>query len=258
MTRKSHHILAASGLAAALAVLGYAIHAGAMGASVEDAFSDMVIASRTEALDWLVVLVTLWGDSTALTLIGTATALSLAISRQWRPALVSAGAFIATPLIVKAIKVTVARARPTADLYAGVESFSFPSGHMTNSMVIYGAIAILAARTLTGATRSIVVGGLVLLIAAMGASRVYLGAHWPTDVLGAVLLAAIMLLIIRWGFHDVPRTNKDRRAFTLSACSALAVWVVYGALTLQAGLDMYAIDVTPEGTIELEEEGAAR
>ena len=235
-----------------LAGLGLLIYNEAGLTGVDTAVSDAIIAARTTPLDWLVVLVTLLGDGVALTLIAVAITLGLLLKRAWMPAAMSALAFALTPLIVKAVKATVERARPTADLYGGVESFSFPSGHMTNSMVIYGALAIFAAHALTGVWKRLAVGGLILLIALIGFSRVYLGAHWPTDVIGAVLLASAMLLLVAWGFDQLPGEGRFARAFSGVFMAVVAVWAVYGFLTIEAAFDLYSVNVSSDGTVDLE------
>lgn len=247
------HLLPAAIALAALIALGVLVNAGA-GLTVFDAQISLWVQSlRNPAFDWVAILVTLFGDAVALTLIAVTVVVSLLLRRQWWwPALGCAVAFSLTPLIVRAIKSLVGRLRPTADLYEGVETFSFPSGHMTNSMVIYGALAIFAAHSLKGSWRRAGVGGFVLLILLIGFSRVYLGAHWPSDVVGAALLASAMLFIVAWGFDQRPGVGRFARPFTYTFAAVAAVWTVYAALTVQAAFDMYAVDVTPEGTIELD------
>lgn len=247
------HILPAGLALFALAGLGLLVHAGGGLTGVDQAISDAIIAARTPTLDWLVVLVTLLGDATALTFVAIAIVVALAWRRAWWAAGICAASFALTTLIVKAVKLLVARDRPTADLYGGVETFSFPSGHMTNSMVIYGALAIFAAHALVGMSRRVAVTGLILLIAMIGFSRVYLGAHWPSDVIGAALLASVLLFLVAWGFDQLPGEGRFARSFVSVITATLAVWAVYGVLTIQAAFDMYAVDVTPEGTIELED-----
>ena len=254
MRHTTSHLLPAALAIVALAALAFLVHAGAGLTGVDLAISDALIEGRTPAMDWIVVLATLFGDGTALTLIGAAIIVSLALRRAWQPAAICAAAFVSTPFIVKLIKLIVERVRPTADLYAGVESFSFPSGHMTNSMVIYGALAIFAAHALTGVWKRVAVGGLVGLVVLIGVSRVYLGAHWPSDVIGAALMASIMLFLIAWGFDQMPGEGRFARSFAIVMIATSAVWSVYGVLAIEAALDMYAVDVTPEGTIELEPE----
>lgn len=253
MTSRLAFPLAASFLVL-LAGLGTLVHFTDAIAGFDRLAIDGVLATRNEANDWIVVLVTLFGDGTALTLIGIGIVVALVVRSAWWPAAGCAAVFLTTPFVVKAVKLIVGRDRPVPDLYTGVESFSFPSGHMTNSMVIYGGLAILAGRALQGGWRTAALAGLAMLIISIGASRVYLGAHWPSDVVAAMLLASAMLSLIWWTFEKEPRETKFRRSFLLVLTFVAAVWAVYGFLTLEVALDHYALDVTPEGTIELEPE----
>ena len=108
------------------------------------AITDAIPALRTETLNLLMLAVTALGDSRFLIFVALITVLALLAARAWREALLFGVSFALMPVIVKLLKLTIARPRPTVDLYGGVESFSFPSGHATNSALIYGALALLA------------------------------------------------------------------------------------------------------------------
>jgi undecaprenyl-diphosphatase len=130
----------------------------------------------------------------------------LLLQRQWVAAALVAATALADGLTVL-VKFIVARPRPTPDLvevYRTVSGYSFPSGHVVHYVAFYGIIAYLAWRRLRmrppcGLARS----GLYLLlvvccalVALVGPSRVFLGAHWPTDVLGGYLLGGACLLLL--------------------------------------------------------------
>ena len=106
------------------------------------------------------------------------------------------------------IKGLVQRSRPTADfvhLAGHLADFSFPSGHVIFATVLFGTtfgiVWIVWGRSLL---RNAVLVVLALVVLLMGPSRIYLGEHWPTDVLGAYCLASLwvagtieLLLILR-------------------------------------------------------------
>ncbi len=92
------------------------------------------------------------------------------------------------------------RTRPNTEYARSMvlETYSFPSGHAASSVVIFGLIALIAWHLLPQPYASIAVGLLVALIVLIGISRVYLGAHYATDVLVGWLVGAVGLAIIIW------------------------------------------------------------
>jgi undecaprenyl-diphosphatase len=102
-------------------------------------------------------------------------------------------------------KYGIARPRPTADLVTVLSQpgdYSFPSGHTVHYVVFLGFLGflafVLARRRLLRWPLMAVCGALVLLV---GPSRVYLGAHWASDVLGGYLLGAALLALAICGYR---------------------------------------------------------
>jgi len=95
-------------------------------------------------------------------------------------------------LVNYVFKVLVDRPRPGDDLLAG--GTSFPSGHTTYAAVLGGLCFYLAPRLLRSPPAVRAVQGVsVLFVLLIGASRIYLGAHQPSDVLGSLLLSGLLL-----------------------------------------------------------------
>jgi undecaprenyl-diphosphatase len=125
-------------------------------------------------------------------------------AHSWRPFLLLGAAAGGAGLLDFIAKVVIARPRPPAVWMVGpVTGFSFPSGHSAEAAV-YGMLAYLVARTCStsrGKVLAWALAGVVSIV--IGMSRVYLGVHWPTDVMGGWALAAMWLAMLLTGVHAI-------------------------------------------------------
>jgi undecaprenyl-diphosphatase len=131
-----------------------------------------------------------------LDLIFAAAAAGLLLAGRRRDALLVVVGAGGAMLLTNAIKVVLERPRPGGGGLVTVASASWPSGHATSSIALYGALAAVAARTAAPWVRGAVWVAVAVLVAAIGASRVYLGVHYPTDVLAGWLVGGIWLLTV--------------------------------------------------------------
>ena len=92
------------------------------------------------------------------------------------------------------IKILVERARPADVALLQLDTYSFPSGHATTAMALYGFLAYVLWQ-LYPKWRLLIVTLSALLITGIGISRVYLGVHYPSDVIGGYLLGALWILL---------------------------------------------------------------
>lgn len=101
----------------------------------------------------------------------------------------------------------VARPRPPEELLtinSTLSGLSFPSGHITAGVAVFGMLAIIAIVRLQGwRTRSLVFVPVGLILALSALSRVADGAHWPSDVLGGFLLGGVWLLVMAWVYRSM-------------------------------------------------------
>ena len=129
--------------------------------------------------------ITALGGGVVLTLIVLVVIGFLLMQRLWLTALATALASLTGGWAVDLIKGQVLRARPDLVPHlVDASGYSFPSGHATSSAVVYLTLAALAGQvTRDRAARRYLLIVAVLLVGAIGCSRVYLGVHWPSDVL---------------------------------------------------------------------------
>lgn len=137
---------------------------------------------------WLQVAardVTSLGSSAVLTLITLAVLGFLGLKRQWRAALFVLGSICGGTAVSSAVKELVQRPRP--DFVAAIaqtQTYSFPSGHAFLSAVTFLTLGALLARVQRQAEVKIYILAVAIAITVLvGISRVYIGVHWPTDVL---------------------------------------------------------------------------
>lgn len=160
--------------------------------------------SRNPLIFWPLYGVS-WIGFGVQTVVITLVALGLLLLFRLRvEALFLAIGVIGEGLLNTLLKDIVGRQRPGANLVHVVQQInspSFPSGHVMHYTVFYGfLIFIIATHFRSSWGRNLLLGIFIALIVLVGPSRVYLGEHWPTDVLGAYLIGGLCLVPLIWGY----------------------------------------------------------
>jgi undecaprenyl-diphosphatase len=153
---------------------------------------------RTPPLNGLMVGITTFGSRTFMAALIVATLVILIVRRDRRDAIHLVVAALGVGALVWVTKGIVERARPTEVQHVvHVSGFSYPSGHSLATAALYITIAVIASSHLrTRAAKVAVVAGVASLVALVGLSRVYLGVHYPSDVLGGMSMGVSWALML--------------------------------------------------------------
>jgi membrane-associated phospholipid phosphatase len=187
-----------------IALLAFGSISG-MGAVMVYVFGDLRITRFIQQFDnpyfhWLMVAVSwpgYFGRQWVVALCVAALLLRFRLKVEAACMLISLGSIW---LLTNAIKFAVGRVRPSPDLvevYAHSATRSFPSGHVTSYMALYGFLFYLVyALTPRSPLRFALLAMLGALTGLVGLSRVYLGAHWASDVFGGYCLGFFWLALM--------------------------------------------------------------
>jgi undecaprenyl-diphosphatase len=121
----------------------------------------------------------------------SAAAVAILLARRRRlDALALVAAVVSTEAAVAVVKHLLLRPRPpAADAVVHPAGYSFPSGHAAASLALFATAAFFASRGRPPAVRTLIGAATVSVLVAIGLTRVYLGAHYPSDVAAGWLLA---------------------------------------------------------------------
>jgi undecaprenyl-diphosphatase len=154
------------------------------------------------------------GSHAVLTLIGVVALVYLLMQRKMLSAAMLVVSFAGGMVLNSVLKLGFARPRP--DLVAHlveVQTASFPSGHAMLSAVCYLTLgALLAGVAQERRSKAYILGTAVALTAVVGASRVYLGVHWPTDVLAGWCVGAAWAMACWLGVRGILLWQNRRMA----------------------------------------------
>lgn len=115
--------------------------------------------------------------------------------------------------LFRLLKQLFQRARPDFNRLIEIGGYSFPSGHATNALCIYGVLTfVLWHHIPTRWGRIMLPIFSLFMILSIGLSRIYLGVHYPSDVLAGYLAGGFLLTIVIWGYQLIV-VKIDERTF---------------------------------------------
>jgi undecaprenyl-diphosphatase len=135
---------------------------------------------------------------------------------RWRRAVAWLAVAMAGALALDtALKFAYHRTRPSAFFGVAPHSYSFPSGHALCSFCFYGVLAgLLSKRTKALSWRIVIWTTAAILVIAIGLSRIYLGVHYPSDVIAGYLAATVWVgaVIVLDHLRKVRKSSKQHTA----------------------------------------------
>lgn len=163
---------------------------------------NLIHAHAGPGLTGIMVAASRWGAPRVLAIFGVAASVVF-LTRAWRRGavlllVVMAGAGILDVLL----KQLYARTRPLPlfDFYPAPRSYSFPSGHALFATCFFGGVAVLASHRARHPAARVALWVVAFLLAALiGISRIYLGVHYPSDVLGGLAAGTVWVATVALG-----------------------------------------------------------
>jgi undecaprenyl-diphosphatase len=156
------------------------------------------VAHRTGWLTGIMRVVTWLGSTAVIIPLGLIVGIWFVRRRhEWRPLVLLAAGVAGAVALYDLVKVLVGRPRPPQAIWIGhFPAPAFPSGHATQTVAFYSLLAIIAGAGRSPRVKLALWSTAVLLALVVGFSRIYLGAHWLTDVLGGYALGAFWAAVV--------------------------------------------------------------
>lgn len=157
---------------------------------VDSAVQGAVRGSLPAALTTFLSTLTVIGNTASQIALVIAFSTLLYFWKNWRAeAIWVLASGLSAGILIPLIKLIYARPRPSLAHLVEVTGYSFPSGHATGIMLIFGSLLVIISQRMNkGWLKGLVQLSLVGLISLIGLSRIYLGVHYPSDVLAGFAL----------------------------------------------------------------------
>lgn len=199
-------------LAAAITALALVVHTAALD-RLDQAATHAMQSARSPLLDRWAIAWTFLGNTLTLVCIAFASAIAMAIYGHFIEAGLTLLSLLAVPLN-PLLKLLINRPRPSAKVVTIILpafGWSFPSGHSMVAATLYGWLAYTAWILVADrARRAFSVAAFTFIAIMVGISRVYLGVHWFSDVLGGWAAGAFCLIVLALIYRPVALARHAR------------------------------------------------
>lgn len=216
----------------ALGNLAFRAATGDTISNIDLSVASLMREARNAPADEIMTVITMMGDTVVILALALVIIGWLVWHKAYRAAYAAGFAIIAAKLFSLALKAGIQRTRPTEIAYAGFDLYSFPSGHATMAAVTFGVLAVLVSHALGRWGRAVVYAICGIAVVAIAYSRIYLGAHWLSDVAAGLLFGMVMMAAFGVAIEAIP--PRRIRPLGLFA-AALGVYLVAGTAHVATG-----------------------
>ena len=209
-------------------------------ADIDLSIYNMMQDLRNAPADEIMTSITMMGDGIVMLAVTLVMIVWLIWRRAYQAAVSVFLAIFAARLFVPLMKTWLQRPRPI-ELSGLSEAFSFPSGHTTFATVTLGVLAVLASHGLKSWGKAVVFATAGIAVIAIAYSRIYLGVHWMSDVLGGFLFGAAMIAAFGIAVEAVPPKRIWPWRLTVASLVTLGLAsTIHIAADYKANAEIYA------------------
>jgi undecaprenyl-diphosphatase len=226
-----------------LATLIFVILIGAMlGGTLTQSANEIIHnglqSLRTPWGDQLIYLLTSLGDLSTISVVGTISLILLFLQRHYRTLnylLAALGFGLIAPLLLKyGLQIPRPESAPSS-----LGPWSFPSAHVLRSITLYGFLSIMIARSLSHDWRWLPYSIASALVGAVALSRLYLGVHWLTDIIGSLTLGLAWIALLGIAYARHVAVESRHLGIIVASLTALGLCLSFHSWHLQQSLEPY-------------------